>query len=864
MSADDPLDEEISQHVQLLTEQNLRAGMTPQEAARRARLQFGSVESLRQECRESRPGRWLRDLVHDLRYAIRLLRKSPGFTAAVIATVAVGIGAGTVILSAASALLLRPLPYRDPAALVTLRHGIGRGTLGQLSLPDFSDIRAQSRSLRDMTAFNQARFIWNADGAAETIEGMVVSANFWKVLGTEPSLGRSFDPDEDQPGKPPVAILSWQLWQRRLAGDPTVLGRPVVLDGRSFTVVGIAPREFRFPVGAAPAVKGAPGFVDLWLPLNSGMDVEARKWRGLRYLGVIARLAPGVTLAQANRELEAIEARLAAQHPKEHEKARVLYVTVLREDWLQGGQAILLLLLGAAGLLLLMVCANVANLQVARTTLRRHELTVRRALGASEGRLVRQLLAEGLLLAALGGGGGIALAMAFRGALTSLIPADIARFHEIGFDARVVLGALLATLVTGLITGGASAWAIGRQAGGGALATGHRATANDRARATLVVVQTAIALVLLIGGGLLARTFGRVLAQNPGFDPSGLLTARINLPARYDSGEKRRAFQRALDTTLAALPGSRGSTVTLGLPYSRWGGAFKLIAPGGDSLLADVHNVDGHYFDVLRVPLRAGRSFAAQDSNEDGSDRSAPMVGVVNQTLARLYWPNGDNPVGRRLKVGHWPGEISVIGVVSDTRRLDRAAKPELYLPLGAGGQQLFLAVRGDDTRRLADDLRAAVRDLAPDLPLSEVRTMTDALAESVAPRRLGALMLGLFAALALLVTTVGTYAVVAHTMAQRVREMAVRLALGARAGQVVRLVVRQGLQLTITGIGLGTLAALALTQLLGSQLYGVTATDRVSFGVAIAVVLSLGLLACLVPARRATRVAPMEVLRHD
>jgi predicted permease len=717
-----------------------------------------------------------------------------------------------------------------------------------------------------MAAFNQARFIRKADGAAETIEGMVVSANFWNVLGIEPFLGRSFDRDEDQPGKPPVAILSWQLWQHRLAGDPTVVGRPIVLDGRSFTVVGIAPREFRFPVGAAPSVMGAPGFVDLWLPLNSAMDVEARKWRGLRYLGVIARLAPDVTLAQANREMLAIETRLADLHPKEHEKGRVLYVTAVREDWLQGGQSILLLLLGAAGLLLLMVCANVANLQVARTTLRRHELTVRRALGASQGRLVRQLLAEGLLLAALGGGGGVALAMAFRRALTSLIPADIARFHDIGLDGRVLAGALLATLLTGLITGGASAWAIGRHDGEGALATRHRATANDRTRATLVVVQTAIALVLLIGGGLLARTFGRVLANDPGFDPNGLVTARINLPAHYDSDEKRRALHRALDARLTALPGSRGSTVTLRLPYSRWGGAFKLIAPGGDALLADVHNIDGRYFDVLRIPLPGGRSFLGADGTPERSigDKSAPVVGIVNQTLARLYWPNGDNPVGQRLQVGHWPGVIEVIGVASDTRRLDRPAKPELYLPLGAGGQQLFVAVRGDDTGRLADDLRRTVRDLAPDLALSEVRTMTDAMAESLAPRRLGALVLGLFAALALLVTTVGTYAVVAHTMAQRVHEMAVRLALGARASQVVRLVVRQGLQLTICGIGLGTLAGLALAQLLGSQLYGVTATDRVTFGVAIAVVLSLGLVACLVPARRATRVPPMEVLRHD
>jgi predicted permease len=858
---EEEMDEELREHIARLTERNVAAGMSPADARRAALIRFGSPDAIAEAAHAQRRGAWLADLVRDARFGVRMLRRSPAFTLLALLALALGIGANTALFSVVDALVLRPLPFAAPAELVSVRFGITRQAPGQIAIPELLDLRAQSRSFSGLAGFNQVRFVDTGGTEPAVLNGMAATANFFSVLGVQPTLGRGFYPDEDEPGRARVAVLSYELWQRRFGGDPSVLGRTLVFDGERFTAVGVAPRGFRIPIGAVPGVRGMPGFVDLWVPLNGAMDVDGRRWRLMRYLGVIARLAAGADRARSQTELDAIGARLAQQHPQEHEQGRALHAIPLAEDWLMGGRRALLVLLGAVGFLLLMACANVASLQLARATARRQELAVRAALGARRGRLVRQLLAEGLVVALLGGALGILLARLSLDALVRLIPSEVPRFHGIGLDLRVLAYTLAVALGSGLLVGLLPALASARPDLQDALKGGGHGTgpAPGRAASALVVAQVALALVLLVGAGLLTRSFARVIGADPGFDARAMVTGRINVPeARYPKGSDRRALRRELQARLQALPGARGSTVAGGLPFAHWGGAHKPTPPGGEPFLADANNVAPGYFQTMGIALVRGRGF--QEADEEPG---APLVGVVNETFVRRYWPEGGDPVGRRVRFGHWPGEIALVGVVTDTRRLDHPPRPELYMPLG-GGRQLFVAVRAEAPAALAGSLRAAVKALDPQLPLTEVRTMEEAIGESLAQRRLATSLLGLFAALALALTAIGVFGVVSHAVARRTREVAVRMALGARTAQVLGAVMREGLALAAIGTALGLAGALALTRLLAGMLYEVSPTDPTTFAATAALVMLLALLANYLPARRAAALAPMEALRHE
>jgi predicted permease len=580
------------------------------------------------------------------------------------------------------------------------------------------------------------------------------------------------------------------------------------------------------------------------------MDVEARKWRGMRYLGVVGRRAPGASSADVQAEVATVAERLARQHPRDHEQGRRLRAIALREDWFGGAGRTLQLLQVAVAFVLLIGCANVAHLQLARAAARRHELAVRTALGAGRGRLARQLLAESLTLAGAGGIGGLLIAKLGLGALASLVPDDVPQFSEVSITGRVLAWAAILVLATAAAAGAWPALAGSRQGG----------RPGRQVRGTLVVGQIALALPLLTGALLVARGLANVLSSDLAFEARGLLTARINVPVdRYAGAEARRALYEALEARLQALPGVQAATVAAGLPYANWGGSWKIAPVDEAPFFAGAGNVRGGYFATMGIPLRAGRTFDAADERSDSAH-----VGIVNETLARRLWP-GESAIGRRLRFGHWPGELSVVGVVGDTRRLGRAAEPEAYMPLGGQPPQVFVAVRSARGEAVsATTLRSALHDVDATLPLTEVRTMEEAIGESLAQRRLALLVLGIFAVFALVLTAAGVYGVTSYVVIQRTRELATRAALGARPGQIVGLVLREAWSLSAIGLLLGIAAALGARRLLAAAVPEAASGDLMTYAAPPVAILVVALLAAYLPARRAARLDPMGALRHE
>jgi putative ABC transport system permease protein len=812
----------------------------------------------------------MRDLAADVRFALRGFRRNPGFTAVVVAVLGLGIGANTAIFSVVDALVLRPLPFPDADRLVTLHtRNLSLDRLGPVSWPDVADVRAQSRALGELAVYRPYRFVLVGQGEPETLDGIVASAELFSVLGRPPALGRGFLPGEDRAGQAPVVVLSHAFWQRRLAADPAAIGRALTLNGTRFTVVGVAHPGFRFPLEDP-----APAF---WVTLHGSFDEDARQWRSMMpYRSGIARLRPGVSVAQAQADLDLIHARLAAAYPKD-DGGRVFVVSSFHDEWIREGRGSLLILLGAVGLVLLIACANVANLQLARVAARRREIAIRTALGAGRGRIARQFLAESLLLAALGCGVGLAVSWLGLDVLVAAIPGELARPHPVALDGRVLAYALVLALVTGLLVGSVPAALAMRADLRGALAdaSGTVVAGRGRIRSALLVLEVALALIVVVGAGLLVRSFARVAAIDPGFQQRSLLTARLRLSG---TPIDRPRLYRGLLERLPALPGARAAAVAQPLPFTRWGGKWQFTlddrpAPAADApLLSEVRSVSPGYFHTLGIPLIDGRLFEAADDT-----REAPQVAVVNQTFARQFWPQG-SPLGRRiLAYGRYNPRI--VGVVADSRgtcrvagcagedqaRLERPAEPEAFIPLkGAGGLELYVAVRVDQPMAAAGSLRALIRDIDPNLPVDQIRTMEDAIGESLAQRRLNLTLLALWAGLALLLAVIGVYAVLSYSVVQRRREVAIRMALGAQGRQVRRLLMVQGLRLTALGLVLGVLGALGLTRVLRSQLYGVSATDPLTFVAVIVLLVLVAALACLLPARRATRIDPMIALRGE
>jgi len=806
------------------------------------------------------------EILRDARYGLRGLWRNPGFTLVAVLSLALGIGANAAIFSLVDAVLLRPLPFADPERLVMVWEeasfaGFPRNTPAPAN---YADWKAQNGVFEGMAALGDGSFNLTGDGEPEKVSAKSVTADFFPLLGVKPALGRAFLPEEDRPGANKVAILSHGLWQRRYGGESGIVGRDILLNGEKHTVIGVMPAGFQF----------LERYINLWVPLALGEEIANR---GGHYLTVVARMKPGVTVAQANADIQTIMARIARDHPDDAARLGAL-VLPLREEVAGEVRRPLMMLLVAVGFVLLIACANVANLLLARAASRSKEIAVRTALGATQGRLVRQLLTESLLLAATGGALGLLLAVWSFAFLKQLIPDGLALSAGLRIDPQALGYTLALSVVTGLVFGLAPALQASKadlnealKQGGGRSGSG---AGGSRLRGAMVVAQVALALVLLVGAGLLMQTLFRLRGEYSGLRPENLLTLRTNLPrGKYKEHSQRVAFYDQVLGRVTALPGVIAAGYTTSVPLEWKGGTSGFSVEGrvpepGLSYDAIHRQVSADYLKALGVSLRQGRYF-------DEHDREQAMpVAIVNETMARQYWP-GTEVLGKRFKIGDpdsarpW---LTVVGVVSDVRQmgLDAPVKAEMYLPHPQTNYQEWftpshLVIRtAGDPQGLVAAVRGVVRAVDPDQPVSNIRTMEEILGEESSTRRVGAVLLVAFAALALLLASLGIYGVLAYFVVQRRPEIGVRMALGARPRDVLGLVLKKGMSLALLGVGIGLCGALALTRLMASLLYGIGATDPLTLTLAALLLTGVALVACYLPARRATKVDPMIALRSE
>jgi putative ABC transport system permease protein len=799
-------------------------------------------------------------LIQDVRYGVRTMLKRPGFTAVVLLTLALGIGANTAIFSVVNAVLLKPLPYRNAERLVWVAGNVRGGTnRASVSPADYVDYRAQNTVFEEFAASLSVPFAVSLTGAGEPerLTGSLVTANYFRAFGVEPALGRTFGADEERPGPAPVAILSEGLWKRRFGGDPSVVGKTVTLDGKAVTVVGVAPPEFQYPAGT-----------ELWLPLDFDMpEMKARKAHFFRPIGL---LKEGVTLEQARAETDLIARRLEEQYPESNERWSLTLVP-LQEQVVGGVRTSLWVLLGAVGFVLLIACANVSNLMLARAAARRRELALRTALGASRWRVARQQLTENVLLALAGGALGLLLAAWGVDMLAALGAGDIPRTREIVVDGRVFAFTAALSVLTGLAFGLLPALRASRPDLNEVLKDAGRGTSGPgrgRVRAALVVSEIALALTLLAGAGLLVKSFVGLRRVNPGFDPASVLTLRIDLArARYTKPEQAAVFFGELQRRIAGLPGVEAAGFITELPLSGQPNDTYFYVAGrppqtaDQQVTADFRRVNQDYFRAMRIPVRHGRDFTEQEVAGDAK------VVVINEALARNFFPDED-PLGKRLVIDFGKQvEFEIVGVAGDVlhRTLEGDVYQMMYVPtLRVGSTNLVVRTSSPDPRVLAAAVRGELAAVDREQPVSAVRTMEEVVSRSVAQQRFRTLLLAAFAGMALLLAGVGIYGVIAYSVTHRTREIGIRMALGAGAADILKMVVGQGMALALAGVAVGLLAALALTRVLSSLLFGVTATDAVTFAAVSLLIAAVALLACLLPARRATKVDPMVALRYE
>jgi len=802
-------------------------------------------------------------LWQDIKYGVRMLVKSPGFTVVAVLALALGIGANTAIFSVVNGVLLRPLPFPEAERLVWF-DGVNpaRGiTESSLSMPDYLDWRSQVDAFESITAFVEGSAILSGEDAEpERVPRGVVTANFFPTIGVNPVQGRALLPEDELRGSEPVAVLSHGLWQRRFGANPNVVGSKLTLSGRSVTVVGVMPAGFDYPAKA-----------QLWMPLKTDADDERRD---NRYLQALARLKPTATLAEAQAQIDTLSGRLGQQYP-ETSGGWSARLTGLQEWTTRSIRTSLLLLLGAVGFVLLIACANVANLLLARAAARRKEIALRTALGAGRRRIIRQLLTESLLLASSGGVVGLALSLFLTDLLVAISPADVPRLDEIGLDARVLGFTVGVVCLVGLLFGLAPALQASKTDLNDALKEGGRSSTEgrgrNRVRALLVVSEIALSLLLLIGAGLLIKSFVLLRDVNPGFDAENVLTMRISLPAaRYTEPQQQANFYRELTERVSALPGVEvaGATVSLPLGGSNFSVGRSFVREGRplateNSLDADYFVATPDYFKTMRIPVKAGRAFTERDTVE------TPPVVLVNETLARRVFP-GEDPIGKRLTV--WRDEQfarEIIGIVGDVKssRLDAETGSQIYVPYAQdaawGGLSLAVRTKGEP-EMLAAGVRGAVRAIDKNLPVYDIKTMDDVLSASVANNRLVVLLFGVFAMFALLLASIGIYGVIAYSVAQRTHEIGIRIALGAQRTDVLGLVVGQGMVPAVIGVIIGLIGAFAVTRIMQGLLYGVSATDPAVFVGVSLLLMIVALTACYIPARRATKVDPIIALRYE
>jgi putative ABC transport system permease protein len=870
---DRELDDELKSHLEMHVADNLRAGMTAEEARRNALIKLGGVEQTKDSVRDGRGIPILGTLVQDVRFGVRMMRKSPGFAIVAVLTLALGIGANTAIFSIIDAVVLRPLPFRDPGHLVAVSsvdpkdatHG------GEISYPAFLDWRSQTHSFEELSVWNTTNLTFTGGDQAESVRSAVVSSNLFSLLGVSPPLGRVFTSEEDLPseGQLPV-MLSYEFWQSHFGADPNMLGRAITLDNRKYSVVGIMPARFQYPVQQAR--------VELWIPIASdlqGKNAMAAQ-RGVSYLQVVGRLKPGADISSAKADVQVVQERLNRQYPENRPHG----VVIKSESQRVTGSAApaLIILLGAVGFLLLIACANVAGLLLGRATVRRKEFTVRRALGASRWTIVRQLLTESVLLAFAGGLSGLLVARWAISALVSIAPVDLARTSEIALDYRVLGFTFLVALATGVLFGLVPAFQAARSDMSPLLGDNTRGSSAgpDRSslRSVLVTSQMAVAFVLLVGAGLLLRSFHRLQQVDPGFHADHVLTFLLDVPSERHAGAQRPVFVEELLQSTRALPGVRSASAVFGLPLSEDQAAYTTVeveghpVPNSQLPRAAFRIIESRYFQTMEIRLLKGRNFTPDD------EQGGPPLAIVNEIFARQIF-KGVDPLGKRIKPNISFGDAQdapmreIVGVTADvnSRGIGEQAVPEVYAPQTPTdfiGEMTIVVRTMIDPSSLVPTMRSLVSSMDKDLPVRDVKTLDQYVDGSISAPRFEALLLGTFAALAFLLTVIGIYGVISYSVVQRTREMGIRVAMGASRGNISFLVLREGVLLALIGVGIGLSCSLFAVRLIRGLLFGVEASDPVTFiGVSLLLV-SVSLLASYIPARRASVVDPMVALRYE
>jgi predicted permease len=805
-------------------------------------------------------------LLQDLRYAVRMLWKQPGFTLIAVLTLALGIGANTAIFSVVNGVLLKPLPYSEPEQLIRIFERSRTQPKFPMSGGNFQDYREQNSTLACLALYTRQDLELSQDDKPVRLAALRVSAGFFELLGAQPLLGRDIRREDELPDNNQVVILSHELWRSHFNSDPSVVGRVITLSRQPFTIVGVAPPGLQHVGGDYRSMPHGES-VDAWWPVA----LRPQAGRGAHFLNAVGRLKPGVSAARAEADFNVIAGRLADRFPNTN-RGWGIAIQPLHEEIAGRARTTLLALFGAVVFVLLIACVNVANLSMARGTAREREVAVRTAVGAGRWRIARQFLTESLLLAMAGGVAGMLLAQWAIAALRSLGPEQLPRLQAVSIDVRILLFTLGATLLTGMLFGLAPALQAGRVDLNELLKEGGRGNSGGRRRLrdALVITEVALALALLIGAGLLIRSFWKLQQTDPGFNPERVLTASISLPgARYGEEAKARAFQQQLLVRLATLPGVQSTGLTSDLPWTGYDEnvGFNIEGktfPPNDGPSARSHFVSLDYFRTIGVPLIAGRFFNADDRQD-----TKPVV-LINRSMAERYWPV-ESATGKRFTFSSQPEEkdwFTIVGVIGDLKDFPHspAAVPAIYWPTAQQTpRQFIIAVRSSaEPAHMAAAVRSAVSVLDKDLPLAEVKTLEAIAATAVAGRRFTLWLVGFFALTALALAAVGIYSVLSYLVAQRTHEIGLRMALGAQISDVLKLVIRQGMTLVLLGLALGIASAFALTRLIRGLLFEVSATDPIAFALASALLALVALLACYIPARRATKVGPMVALRCE
>jgi predicted permease len=870
--------DEFESHLEMHIKDNVRAGMSPEEARRQALIKLGGLDQVKETYRDRRSLPMLETLFQDIRFGWRMLRKNPGFTAVAVLTLALGIGPNTAIFSVLNAVLLRPLPYKDPESLVLVKETLPKLTPEPINLPapDVLQFQRENKSFSGLGGFQPLYEELSGSGQPERVIAARVSATVFPILGVTPLLGRTFTNEEDRPGVT-LAVISYRLWQRKFAGQDDVLGKTLSLNRKPYTVVGVMPQGFEFPLAAASDL------ADLWVPMGFTPTEIADVGDNFDYQ-TVARIKPGVTRAQANEDVTAIAYRILQTYPASmRSDINLGAVTIPISEAVRGRvKTLLWVLTGAVGIVLLIACANVANLLLARTAGRQREMAVRAALGAGRWRLARQFIIESLMLAMAGGMLGLLVALWGTPLLMTRVPVGLPIVGTPGVDMTVLGFTLGLSLVIGILFGAGPSFASSEgdlnqalKESGRSGGTGIR---HRHVRSVLVVSEAALALILLVSAGLLVRSFSLLSKTDPGFRTEHLLTLSLDLPeAQYQRGEDVLAFYQRTLERLKSLPGAHSAAASSSIPLvnTNWDHIFTpegYQAGAGEKMPVCWHSVVlGDYFQTLEIPLIHGRFFT------DADRQSSQQVLIISESIAQRYWPN-QNPVGKRLKWGPpqatepW---LSIVGVVGDVKQqgLDERTSFNTYQPYLqlpdiwpiSVGRALTIAVRASgDPASLASDVRVSVWALDRELAISHLETADQSLRHSLASPRFTTLLMGAFALLALVLGSVGLYAVISFSVTQRIQEMGIRMALGASPVDVLRLVLGQGLRLTLLGVGIGIAGALGLTHFLSSLLFGVKPTDPVTFAAVSVLLILVALLASFIPARRATQVDPMVALRYE